>query len=208
MNIGGEVLNGGRGGGSGGGYSSSSGGSGMGNSFNANNFGRSNFGGSRFDGNSIGSGSDIVRPTFRGVSNYNSAPSISPSRFGGDRLPESGSGYGSPNLGGNSNFGGGYDGGPVKSARMSGWEHLLNGFLGSSFGGGGSTGNSYSSSATASRPEFFNSRAPNEYETPRSTKGSDIQSLLSALQRSGASKSEPERGGESTNFLSQLLGGK
>uniref|UniRef100_A0A0N5C5D2 DUF148 domain-containing protein n=1 Tax=Strongyloides papillosus TaxID=174720 RepID=A0A0N5C5D2_STREA len=178
MNIGGEVLSGGRGSGS---------------SYNSNSLSRySNPYSNKFEGNSIGGG-DVVRPTFHGVSGYEPSPTISNS-YGGGFLGSK-SGYGSPNLGGSSNYGGG----PVQSARMSGLEQILQGFLGSSFGS-----NSYSSSAT--QPDFFNAKKPNEFESNGySGKGSNIDAVMNALIRSGAKKSE-ERPDENRNILSQFFG--
>uniref|UniRef100_A0AAF5D964 Uncharacterized protein n=1 Tax=Strongyloides stercoralis TaxID=6248 RepID=A0AAF5D964_STRER len=177
MNIGGEFFNGGRG-------SSSFSGNSLSRYMNTNS--------NKLDGNSINSG-DIVRPTFRGVSGYEPSPTI-PTGYGGGFLGSK-SEYGAPNLGGSS----GYSGGPVQSARMSGLEQILQGFLGSSFGS-----NSYTSSAT--KPDFFNTKKPNEFENSAySGKGSNIDAIMNVLMRSGAKKAD-ELPSENRNFLSQFFG--
>uniref|UniRef100_A0A0N4ZIM8 DUF148 domain-containing protein n=1 Tax=Parastrongyloides trichosuri TaxID=131310 RepID=A0A0N4ZIM8_PARTI len=184
MNIGGEVLTGGRGGGS-----------------NYNSISRNSISPytNKFDGNSINGGNtDIVRPTFHGISGYEPSPTISSNSFGNNMF-NSNSGYGSPNLfGSSSNSGYGGLNKPVQSARMSGLEAILNGFLGSSFGS-----NSYSSTAT--QPDFFNTKKPNEFENGSNYKGSNIDAIMNALMRSGAKKAE-EAPEENRNFLSQFFG--
>ncbi|CEF69433.1 Hypothetical protein SRAE_2000408200 [Strongyloides ratti] len=177
MNLGGEVLSGGRG-------SSSASGNSL--SRYMNNYSN------KLDGNSI-NGGDIVRPTFRGVSGYEPSPTL-PTNYGGGFLGSK-SGYGAPNLGGSSSYGSG----PVQSARMSGLEQILHGFLGSSFGS-----NSYTSTAT--KPDFFNTKKPNEFESNTySGKGSNIDAIMNALMRSGARKAD-ELPDENRNILSQFFG--
>ncbi|KAK0406604.1 hypothetical protein QR680_018681 [Steinernema hermaphroditum] len=143
---------------------------------------------------------EVVRPQFRGVSEYGenslfeNRPSPSSSLF---------SEYGGGPLGGGTR--------PVQ--RQSAIASIMNTFLGSSLGGsslGGSSGSSgyepYSPSSSGGGL-FGGSSGYSGYDrsSPSSSSGSDINEILAQLMRSGAKPAQPEPAGPAS-FLTQLFG--
>ncbi|CAD5234636.1 unnamed protein product [Bursaphelenchus xylophilus] len=133
---------------------------------------------------------EVVRPQFRGVSNYEPPERASLGSFGGSSLSE---------------YGGGPLGAGSKSQPRSIMDTLLGSFLGSSLGSG--SGSSSSGAASIFQPSY------EEYGEPKSrfggTQGSNIDAIVDALSRGGAKRAtpEPDSGLNAGSLISQFFGG-
>ncbi|CAD5229182.1 unnamed protein product [Bursaphelenchus okinawaensis] len=132
---------------------------------------------------------EVVRPQFRGVSNYE--PSAERSNFGSGGLSE---------------YGGGLLGAGSKSQPRSIMDTLLGSFLGSSLGSGSGSSSS-SGAASIFQPSY------EEYGESNSKfggpKGSNIEAIVDALSRGGAKRAtpEPDAGLNAGSLISQFFGG-